>query len=85
MFKIITKTISVDYVEFDDGYTHELNDLWSLLDEVDGGNIIVTDYDLGQRLIDLKVLSSLGSERSLTCARKGINFDDFFKQLTAKN
>ena len=71
----VTKT--VHYVVFDDGYKHEVRDLIDLLEEI--SDVYITDIELGNRLIALNVIKTLGN--SFTFVEKGSEFDNFYWEI----
>ena len=73
--KIIAQTKPVFYVDLG-GFKWSATDLSDTLEAVSSSDVVV-DPGLGNKLIELGVLASLGSNRCMSGARKGPNFDTF--------
>ena len=73
--KIIAQTKPVFYIEVD-GFKWSASDLSDTLEAVSSSEVVV-DPDLGNKLIELGVLASLGNNRWMSGAEKGPNFDAF--------
>lgn len=78
--KFVEKTIVIKLVDFGD-FKHPAIDLWETLEAVQDGDVVITDDQLGAKLISLGVLRSLGSNRHLLGASMGDNFDEFLELL----
>lgn len=80
MIKIVPITTIRHYVDFGE-FKREITALLDLLIEVQESAIQITDFQLGEKLIELGVLASLGSNRSFTAAKEGPNYQAFVDEL----
>lgn len=77
--RIITEKTTYVTVE---GKTFELEDLLFLLEEIEGGDIIVKNNEVGKHLLKIEVLKYLGNKRSYMEAEKGPAFKQLLDRLS---
>jgi len=75
----IIERIERDYIISINGTELDILKLYETLQEIKASSdIIITDLGMGDLLKELDVLESLGSNRWMTGATKGENFDEFY-------